>query len=190
MLSLLVTSTTRRKLLTRFFTHPGERFYQSQLIRELGLSSSLVQKELARLTTAGVLTSEREGNTRFFSVNRSYPLFSELKSIIYKTEGLGDALREHLAGVPGLRVALVYGSVARDLEDAVSDVDLLVIGDIDSAAMDLAVSAAETALGREVNTTVLTQGEWRARIDRGQAFAVDIARESKIFIIGGDNDLR
>ena len=45
---------------------------------------------------------------------------------------LTDGLRQ----VAGTAVALIYGSVARGTEDAISDVDLLVIGDVEPAALD------------------------------------------------------
>ncbi|MDP2234543.1 MAG: nucleotidyltransferase domain-containing protein [Actinomycetota bacterium] len=190
MLSVLVTSAARRKLLTRFLTHPGERFYLSQLIRDLDLTSSSAQKELGRLTAAGLLTSEREGNTRYYAVNIGHPLYPELKAIIYKTEGLGDLLRECLADIQGVEAALVYGSVPRNVEDVSSDVDLLVIGHVSSEALDATLSRAEALLGREVTATVLAPDEWRERADRRQAFAVDVLENPKIFIVGGEDDLR
>ncbi len=190
MLSALITSSARRKLLVRFLTHPEERFYPTQLMRELDLSSSLVQKELARLSATDLLRSEREGNTRFYSVNTAHPLYAELKSIVYKTEGLGDLLREQLSSVPGASVALIYGSVARNAEDASSDVDLLVIGDVSPSKLDEALMEAEGLLGREVSATVLGPGEWHERVARKQAFAMDILRQPKVFLIGAEDDLR
>lgn len=190
MLSALITSSARRKLLIRFLTHPEERFYPTQLMRELGLSSSLVQKELARLSATGLLRSEREGNARFYSVNTRHPLYAELKSIVYKTEGLGDLLRDHLSSVQGVSVALIYGSVARNAEDAASDVDLLVIGNVSPPRLDEALMEAEGLLGREVSATVLDTEEWRERVNRQQAFAMEILRQPKVFLIGGEDDLR
>jgi DNA-binding transcriptional ArsR family regulator len=190
MLSLLITSKARRALLVRFLTRPDERFYASQLIRDLGLSSSLVQKELARLTAAGLLTSEREGNTRFYRLNRAHPLYPELRGIVYKTEGLGDVLRERLGGVEGVRAALVYGSAASGDDTAGSDIDVLVIGEVDPAALDDAVAKAESLLCREVNATALGADEWRQRLASGQSFAAGVANGPRIMLIGGDDDLR
>jgi predicted nucleotidyltransferase len=190
MLSLLVTSAARRKLLVRFMTHPGERFYLTQLIRDLEITSSAAQKELARLTKSGLLLTEREGNLRFYSVNTAHPMYSELKSIVYKTEGLGSVLTEGLRQVADTAVALIYGSVARGTEDAASDVDLLVIGDVEPAALDAVLLHAERLLDRDVNATVLTVAEWRDRVERRQAFALDVLSGPKIFLIGDEDGLR
>lgn len=190
MLSALITSKARRTLLTLFLTHPGERFYQSQLIRELGLSSSMVQLELGKLESIGFVTSTREANARYFQVNTAFPLYAELKSIIFKTVGLADFLREALGGIGEIEIALIYGSVAKNTEDMRSDVDLLVIGDVEMDALHEAVATAETSIGREINPTVYTRREWDDRVKVEQALAVDILSGPKIFLIGDADGLR
>lgn len=190
MLSALITSAARRKLLVRFLTHPGERFYASQLIRELDIASSAAQKELARLQGAGLLISEREGNARFYRANTEHPVYSELKNIVYKTEGFGDCIRKQLERLDGVKAAVIYGSVAKGSEGVGSDIDLLVLGDVLPSDLDEAVARAEELIDREVNATVLSVAEWRDRLNRRQAFASDIMAGSKIFILGGEDDLR
>ena len=190
MLSALITSNARRALLVHFLTHPGERFYQKQLIRELALSPSLVHKELVRLEEAGLLTSTREANVRYFTVDTSCPIYPELKSIVFKTVGLADHLRESLDKIGDIEVALVYGSVAKNVEDVRSDVDVLVIGDVDMGALDDTTDSAERAIGREINTNVYTRDEWASRMHAGQAFATDILGGPKIFLMGDEDELR
>lgn len=190
MLSTLITSATRRALLVRFFSHPGERFYATQLIRELGLPSAGVQKELARFEASGLVTSQREGNVRFYTVNTAHALYLELKSIVYKTEGFGDVLRESLDAQTWIKVALIYGSVASGRDDAHSDIDLLVIGSGDVATLDRSLSEAERMLGREVNAVILTKEEWHKRVTHKQAFAVSILSGPKIYLVGNDDELR
>ncbi len=190
MLSTLITSRARRTLLTLFLTHPNERFYQQQLIRDLGLSSSLVQAELKRLEHTGLLISCREANARYFTVNKAFPIYPELKSIVFKTIGLADFLRSSFESLGSIECALIYGSVAKNIEDARSDVDVLVIGEVDFDALDEALDPAESEIGREINTTVFTRKEWNDRIDRGQSFTADILAGPKIFLVGGEDELR
>lgn len=190
MLSTLITSKARRTLLTLFVAHPDERFYQKQLIRDLGMSSSLVQKELRKLENIGLLTSTREANTRFFQVNKSFALYPELKSIIFKTVGLADFLRESLAEIGEVKTAFIYGSVAQNLEEARSDIDLMVIGDVDQDKLHRAISKAEKAIGREINQSVFDVAEWKKQLAAKKAFVRDVAEGPKIFLIGGEDDLR
>ena len=86
MLSTLITSKTRVKMLSWFISHPGERFHYRQLIKLLDSSSPSVRNELKRLETAGILVSTREANIRFYQVNQKHTLYrseehtSELQS--------------------------------------------------------------------------------------------------------------
>lgn len=190
MLSALITSKNRRDLLTLFLTHPSERFYQKQLMRDLGISSSRIQVELGKLEGAGFLTSVREGNTRYFQVNKNCSLYPDLRNIIYKTVGLADLLRERLTEIGSIEVALIYGSVAKDIEDACSDIDLMVIGDVDLDVLNRAVDAAEAAIGREIDTVTFSRADWESRIASSRAFASDVLAAAKIFLIGTEEDLR
>ncbi len=190
MLSTLITSKVRLRLVVLFLTHPEERFYQKQLIRDLHMSSAQLQQELRRLEDAGFLISSRESNTRYFSVNKASPIYPELKSIAFKTVGLADFLRDSLAEIGPVEIALIYGSVAKNVERMRSDVDLLVIGDIDTDALHEAIDAAEAAIGREINPTVYTRSEWDGRVKIGQAFVTDILAGPKIFLIGDEDELR
>lgn len=190
MLSTLITSKVRLRLVVLFLTHPEERYYQKQLIRDLGLSSAQLQSELRKLEAAGFLTSSREANTRFFAVNKRSPIYPELKSIVFKTSGLADFLKESLSEIGEIEVALIFGSVAKNVEDVGSDVDLLVIGDVDMDALHDAVEGAENAIDREINPTVYSRIEWDKRVKIGQAFVTDILTGDKIFLIGDEDELR
>lgn len=190
MLSALITSKVRLKLVVLFLTHPEERFYQKQLIRDIGLSSAQLQFELRKLEEAGFLTSIREANTRYFQVNKRNPVYPELKSIVFKTVGLADYLTDALRKIGSIEVALIYGSVAKNVESISSDVDLLVIGDVDMDALHEAVYTAEEAIGREINPTIYDRKDWEGRVKVEQAFACDILANPKIFLIGDEDELR
>lgn len=190
MLSYLITSKTRRAILTFFVTHPDERFYHFDLSKRLGLPSSAVHAELKKLAGIGFLNSQREANIRFYWLNKDFALYPEIKSIIFKTVGLAEEIRNNLKEIGDIRVAFIYGSVAKNLEDAKSDIDLMVIGDPDMDALTRAVSNAESHLTREINYTVFDPEDWRKRIEKKLAFAFDVYKNKKIFIIGGEDELR
>jgi predicted nucleotidyltransferase len=69
--------------------------------------------------------------------------------------GIRDVLNEGLAPLfERIRLAFVYGSMPRGDEDASSDVDLMVIGEVSFADVVSALSDSESKLGREINPTV------------------------------------
>ena len=190
MLSTLIRSKSRVKLLTHFLTHPDERFYYTQLFGLLSVPHSALQRELKALVEAGLLETSKEATIRYYWVNKAYPLYPELKSIVFKTAGLADFLRSSLDEIGEVEVALIYGSVAKNVEEMGSDVDMLVIGDVDMSALHEALDAAEQAISREINSTVYTREEWDGRVKIGKAFVVDILSGPKIFLIGDEDELR
>lgn len=190
MLSTLITSKSRVEILTWFVTHPGERFHYMQLAQLLKASRPSIQKELKRLEGAGLLLSQKEANVRFYWINQDHPLYPEIKNIVFKTVGLADFLRESLAEIGEIKAAFIYGSVAKNLEEARSDIDLMVVGDVDDDRLHRAVSKAEKALAREVNYSVFDPADWRKQLKAKKAFVRDVAEGPKIFLMGGDDDLR
>src|SRR3989304_10599740 len=190
MLSTLITSKTRVKVLTLFLTHPDERFYYKDLIDRLGVSSTVLRGELKRFEAAGLLKSTREANIRFYRLNKDFMLYPELKSIIFKTAGLADFLRDSLQKIGNIEAAFVYGSVAKNVEDVKSDIDLMVMGGTDMEKFHDALSRAEETLGREINPTVFDPAEWRKRISKKESFVKDVLKNPKIFLIGDEDVLR
>jgi predicted transcriptional regulator with HTH domain len=91
---LLLSSKLRRKLLTYSFTHPGENYYVRELSRLINEDPGNLSRELKKLEDEGLYISAVKGRVKFFSLNKRYPLFKELKKIIFKTErGCGVGLK-------------------------------------------------------------------------------------------------
>ena len=81
-----------------------------------------VQRELKKLSTAGLITITTIGNQKHYEVNRTSPLFSELRGIILKTFGLADVLRQALEPITSeIHIAFIYGSIAKQEDTAHSD---------------------------------------------------------------------
>ena len=190
MLSSLIKSKTRVELLTWFVTHPGERFHYNQLLRILEVSPTSIQKELKELERVGFLNSQKEAHVRFYWVNQDFVLYPEIKNIILKTVGIGEELKTSLADIGDIKTAFIYGSVAKDLEDARSDIDVMVIGDISEDALHEAIMTAEGKIGREVNYTIFSSANWKKELKAKGAFVRNVAEGKKIFLIGTEDDLR
>jgi predicted nucleotidyltransferase len=64
----------------------------------------------------------------------------------------------------GIKLAFVYGSIARGEETSASDVDLMVVGEVSFADVVSALRQSEAKLGREVNPTVYSPSEFREKL--------------------------
>lgn len=189
MLSTLITSKTRVAVLTWFITHPGERFHYNQLLTIIKASSRSIQNELQKLESSGLLVSKKEANVRFYWINQDHFLYPEIKSIIFKTAGLADLIKESIKKLGNVEIAFIYGSIAKNTEDSKSDIDLMVIGNPDYDKLSDIINEAENKLSREINFTVIEPEEWRKKL-KEKDFVYTVNKGKKIFLIGSENDLR
>ena len=180
----------RQGVLAATLTQPEKWWYLSELADRLGTTPSSLQRELSSLVASGILTHRREGTRAYFKAETGSPVFRELQQLFEKTAGLVPIVRQILEPF-GVRVqcAFVYGSVARNREHAMSDVDLMVIGKAGLADLSPALRKAEQRLGREVNATAYSPEEFREKVKSGDHFLTTILRERKRFVRGGQSDL-
>ena len=181
----------RQGVLRLIFGHPGQRFYQRQIVREVGLGYGAVQRELKRLEECGLLLRSVEGRQTYYQANLDSPVFEELRGLIRKTFGVTDVLRSGLARLAkDIRVAFIYGSIARGAETADSDVDLLVVAD-SLALADIvpALRCAQEELRREVNPTVYRTKEFSRKLSQGHHFVAEVVAGPKLFVVGDQGEL-
>lgn len=180
----------RRRVLGLLLLHPEEALHGREIARRTGLPAGTLTRELRRLADVGLLTQVRRGNQLIYAANRQSPIFSELSGILRKTSGVADVLRDALAPVAmRIQCAFVFGSVARGAETEGSDIDLLVIGEVGFGEIVEALYPAQSALGREINPKVFSVQEWRGQLKQKKAFAADVLRKPKIYIVGGEHEV-
>src|SRR5688572_6645217 len=120
-----------RAILAQLLGRPDRRFYVREIARAAGTPPSSLQRDLAALTDTGVILRSESGRQVYYQANPDCPIFSELKGIVTKTFGVSDVLRDMLRRHERqIRVAFVFGSVAKGSEAPGSDVDLFLIGDL------------------------------------------------------------
>jgi predicted nucleotidyltransferase len=105
-------------------------YFATELIKLARSGSGAVQRELQRLEKSGLVKVTRLGNQKHYQANQSAPVFPELRSIMLKTVGLADPLRAALGPLQRqIRLAVLYGSIAKGTDTAFSDIDLLIVSD-------------------------------------------------------------
>jgi predicted nucleotidyltransferase len=190
-LSRVLFGQSRRSILALLYGHADEQFYFREIARRAGTGIGATQRELGQLTDAGLLHRLRRGNQVYFRANRKNLIFEELKSILAKTSGIRDILQEGLAPLADrVKLAFVYGSIARGDEEASSDVDLMVVGKVSFKDVVAALSEIERKLGREVNPTVFGPREFREKLAAKNHFLSTVAKEKKLFVIGDEREFR
>ena len=181
----------RQRVLGLLYGQPDSDFHTNEIIRFTDSGNGAVQRELENLTCAGLVTVKQIGNQKRYQANRETPFFPELRSIVLKTFGLADVLRESLMSIAKqINIAFIYGSIAKQEDTAKSDIDLMIIGKkLTYADIFQLLEKAEVQLGRRINPTFYSPSEWLLKSKDGNDFVIKILKHPKIFLIGTENEL-
>jgi DNA-binding transcriptional ArsR family regulator len=124
-----------------------------------------VHREVTRLIEAGILVERQVGRTRLIRANPESPLTEPLRQILLVATGPVALLAEELGNVPGVESAFLYGSFAARMKGVEgrtpSDIDVMVVGVPDAAAVYDACRRVAQLVGRPVNPTISTREELR-----------------------------
>ncbi|MGH8038944.1 MAG: nucleotidyltransferase domain-containing protein [Stenotrophomonas sp.] len=182
---------TQQRVLGLLFGQPTRDFAVSELIAASGGGSGAIQRELAKLIGAGLLTVRPSANQRRYQANPDAPVHDELVSIIRKTIGLAGPLQDALQPVAEqIAFAFVYGSVAKRTDTPSSDIDLMIVSNtLGYADVMQRLDAPQQVLGRPINPTLYTRGEFNARIHDENSFLMRVLAQPKIWVIGDQEDL-
>ena len=148
-------------------------------------------REASAAEQSGLVTVTRVGNQKHFRANQEAPIFQELRSIVLKTVGLVEPLSAALAQVgPQMRLAVVYGSIAKGTDTALSDVDLLIVSDeLTLEQVYAAIAPAEQELARRISPTLYTTEEFPRRRKTGDSFVTKVLTGEHIVLAGDERGI-
>jgi predicted nucleotidyltransferase len=176
-------SLGRLRALRALFAEPGRGFGQRELAAEAGLDPGGVARLLKRWTAAGLVTRrQQDGLPRYYA--SADPALAPLVTLMQQDSALVRTLREAIAAVKGIEVALVFGSVARGAEGAASDLDVLVLGTASELKLNAALKPAGRTLGRAVHATASTIESFKNQLRGGESFALGVVQGPRIALIG------
>jgi len=128
------------------------------------LSANSAQRFLNLFVKKEFIKEERRANLRYFKANLESLVFKQIK-ITHSMDclvgsGLISYLEERFISV------ILFGSVAKGLDDYKSDIDLVCIGN----KKELEMEKYEAKLRKEVNLHVFTLAEWKKQKKREPGF--------------------
>lgn len=190
LLSALITSKTRIKLICLFFgNRKTPRFHIRDIERQINGEINAVREELQHLEKYGVLQKEKRGNRLFYQARLDYPLYLDLLALVRKTNFLGGSIIKNRSKIGRIKYACFSGNFIRDENYSPDSVDLLVIGAIVLPELAKLVKEEEQRIGREINYSPMTEEEFKFRKNRRDPFIMQILQKSKVMIIGDEKDL-
>jgi predicted nucleotidyltransferase len=188
-LAQFLLGQTRSSVLSALLLRPDISLHVRELARLTGGSPGSLHRELRALADMGLLLRQETGRQVYYRANLQCPVYEELAGLLRKTAGLVDVLRDALAPLMDkIELAFVYGSMASGTEHAHSDVDLMVVGELDFADVVLALSPAQSALRREINPTILTRDEFTKKLSQADGFVSKVWNDPKLWVSADNNE--
>jgi predicted nucleotidyltransferase len=189
-LSRTLFGKTRRAVLSLLYSQVDDAFYLRQIVRAAGVGLGAVQRELKQLSDAGIIQRIVRGRQVYYQANPQCPVFAELKALVMKTVGIAAVIQAALAPLADrIRIAAIYGSIARSEEYRGSDVDLLIVGEATFAEIVSALHQAQSTINREINPTVYPPAEFRSKVAAGHHFLNAVLKEPVLFLVGDKREL-
>lgn len=185
----ITKSRLRNKILLHFFTNTDDEMYLREMALTLKEDPGNLSKELSKLEKEGIFISQLRGKQKYFFLNKTYPLFNELKSIIFKTIGIKGSLQNIINETSGIVSAFIYGSFATGEENASSDIDLcLIVKDSifnENNFISKINNFGKTIL-REINYIYYSEDEWKKQVNENDSFITNIKTGPKIILKGDE----
>ena len=208
MIEQLFGSKTRVKLLQLFYSNPNRAFYVREITRKIDEQINSVRRELSNLLSIGIITSDASQNRLYYEVNQTYEhyrplgmIFGGLKDVptAPKTAAKkekkadepaepnphADVTDEHpmakgFRGLGKVDLALLTGQFTRD---DVAGIDVLVVGNVNTAKVDKFMADLEKAENKELRYTVLSLDNYKYRLSINDRFISNVLAAKKQVII-------
>ena len=186
LLSDLITSKTRVKILALFLDNPNDMFHVREVVRRVDEEINAVRRELIHLEKKGILKREPRVNRVYYYLDKNYPHFFDLLSIQAKNTGLGANIIKNRIRLGKIKFAMLSGKFARGIRDNPEEVDLLVVGTVVLPELSLLIKGEEEKRKHEINYTVMTEEEFNFRKRRRDPFITSVIYGSRVMLIGDE----
>jgi predicted nucleotidyltransferase len=173
--------------LTWLALHADGEYSLSDLSRSIGAPLSSLHREINRLVTSGVLAERSLGRNRMLRINQHHPAYEPLSRLLEITFGPISVIADSFADLGADRV-IIFGSWAARHAGTPgpfpNDIDVLVVGTVDRAALYEAADTAQLRLGLPVNPVMRTAKQWLEATD---VLTAQIQASAHLTVIG-DNE--
>jgi len=187
----LLFGQTRGRILALLFGRSDQSFYIRQIARETRTSAGSVQRELEALANVGLIQRTDSGHQVYYQANRNHPVYPEIHALVAKTVGVFQLLATALTPLANrISQAFVYGSLASGNENAQSDVDLMIVGEVRLDEVLTQLAQVEPRIGRPINPTLYSVSDFKTKMDSGNHFLRSVMQGQKVFLIGEENGSR
>ena len=177
---------SRVKVLALLILRASTDHYLREVARLAAVPLRAAQRELAKLTSIGLVAATRRGHQVFFKVDTHHPLFSDLRSLLATSEGVAVPLRAAIADLAGIEAAVLLEPDVGDA-DVAGGFELLVVGNPDQRTLRAAIAAVEADVGRKIRLSLISRNEFASKRAAGDPLLARVASSLVTPVVGDVN---
>jgi predicted nucleotidyltransferase len=170
-------------LLGLLLLQPERNWTLQDLARTLDTPTSSVHRELGRAQAAGIIRRDDAARPHQFSAATDDSSYGPLTDLLRRSVGVENQLQACLSR-PDVHAAAIYGSWASGNRRPDSDIDVVVVGDVDLGELRRALRQIGKSAGRTVDLTVMRDDEFRQLLAEGSSFVRRLVEEPVKALVG------
>lgn len=170
-------------LLALLLLQPERSWTLQELAQRLHAPASSVHRELSRAERAGLVSRDATARPHRFTAAIDDPLYEPLSELLRRSVGVEGRLRAALEDA-GVIAAALYGSWVSGQRRPDSDIDVLVIGDVDLRELRRRTRPIAKEAGRKVDLTVLSATEFRRLAGEQSSFIRGVMEAPMTGLVG------
>jgi len=174
MLKAIFSSKARIKLLSTFLLNPDQEYFIRELTRKLNEQINSIRRELDNLKRMGLLRARTRNRKKYYSTNKEFVIFNELRDIFMKANNNDGELIRDIGRLGEVDLLLLTGLfVGKE-----APVDLLVVGNLDNEKLKKVLSD-HAKDGKEIRFTAMNQHDFLYRLECKDKFVHDLIADEK-----------
>ena len=184
MVEQLFGSKTRVKLLQLFYSNPNRSFYVREITRKIDEQINSVRRELSNLLNVGIITSDNTNNKLYYEVNQKYEFYEPLRQIFGGKKATAKPTpvkdEDALKALGHIDLMVYSGQFTRDES---MGVDLLLVGDLNTNAVQKFVTELEAKEGKDIRYTVMATSDFEYRKTIRDRFVTQLLNAKKQVLV-------
>ena len=185
----------RQRVLAVLFDAPQRSFYMGEVIALAHSGTGAVQRELAGLSAAGILSVHKQGKQKHYQVNAQSPIFDAMRSLVSTSMGVANVLTAALEPVARqVNAGFVHNGPNITPSAKIPAVTVVLFGtmladDTVASAVAHAMQSASNTLARQLSFTVYTPESMRSAVAQDSNFLSRLLQPSKTWLMGDESNL-
>ena len=127
----ILSTKSEVKILRTLFKYPTKEFNENELARVSGVGQKTVNRAMPKYVSHGIVSVRTIGKANVYTLNPGHYIAEQLRSLFRAEEGakqelkrlLGEAFQDDKTVIS----LVIFGSVAKGLEEPTSDIDVFIL---------------------------------------------------------------